>query len=62
MKYLLEKGKEYSPQDVARWCFQHGMDDLARLIRKHPPKHPFVSDGASCFPEKLTGWTSTPPR
>ena len=55
MKDILEKGKEYSNYKVAAWCYDHGMFDLGRIIKKYPPKHPFKSDGASFFPDVVDG-------
>lgn len=55
MQKLLEKGKEYSADEVAAWCYDNGMRDITRLIEIHPPKRPFTSDGASCFPDEVDG-------
>ena len=55
MKDILEKGKEYSNDKVAAWCYSHHMRDITRLIQKYPPKHPFRSDGASFFPDVVDG-------
>ena len=55
MQKLLKKGKKYNADEVAAWCYDHGMRDITRLIQKYPPKHPFKSDGASCFPDVVDG-------
>lgn len=55
MQKPLEKGKKYSAEKVASWCFNHCMFTLARLITDQTPEKPFISDGASCIPSVVAG-------
>lgn len=36
-------------------CEEYGLAKQAEIIKKDPPKKPFKSDGASCFPDRING-------
>ena len=40
---------------VVALCRLKGLDDLAEKILKDPPKHPFKSDGCSCWFQEWNG-------
>ena len=49
------KNTVVSVKDLIEICKHYGLKEQIKIIENDPPKKPFKSDGASCFPDEING-------